>query len=197
MLSCQYFYLSFSRFILSIDEKGCKTGCFGLFLKKRRGSMVFSPFKLQTKTTRVGISLSISLSYYLCSNSFKKWTSSTHFLCSINDTIQFLYVFWSISYFSFECFPYQKSWVGCLLTDSEFFIIFAENSQIPLKISAIPILLTFMYLVGLNLLKNNQLNSLSICHIFVHTTNFLLCFLRLLFFGLFSGRRRYLRVPCQ
>ena len=47
------------------------------------------------------------------------------------------------------------SWVGCLLTDSEFFILFAETS----KILAITILLTFMYLVALNLLVNNQLNS--------------------------------------
>ena len=39
------------------------------------------------------------------------------------------------------------------------FILFAKNSQILLKISDIPILLTFMYLVALNLLVNNQLNS--------------------------------------
>jgi hypothetical protein len=38
------------------------------------------------------------------------------------------------------------------------FILFAENSQILLKISVIPILLTFLY-VALNLLLNNQLNS--------------------------------------
>ena len=31
------------------------------------------------------------------------------------------------------------SWVGCLLKDSEFFILFSENSQILLKISVIPI----------------------------------------------------------
>ena len=53
------------------------------------------------------------------------------------------------------------SWVGCLLTDSELFILFAENSQILLKISVIPIILTFMYLVALNLFANNQLNSSS------------------------------------
>jgi len=53
------------------------------------------------------------------------------------------------------------SWVGCLLKDSELFILFAENSQILLKISVIPILLTFIYLVALNLLVNNQLNSSS------------------------------------
>jgi hypothetical protein len=53
------------------------------------------------------------------------------------------------------------SWVGCLLKDSEIFILFAENSQILLKISVIPILITFMYLVALNLLVNNQLNSSS------------------------------------
>ena len=62
------------------------------------------------------------------------------------------------------------SWVGCLLPDSELFILSAENS----KISVIPILLTFMYLVALNLLVNNQLNSLlksthhcSLLHIIV------------------------------
>jgi len=49
------------------------------------------------------------------------------------------------------------SWIGCLLTDSELFILFAEKSQIFLKFSVIPILLTFMYLVALNLLVNNQL----------------------------------------
>jgi hypothetical protein len=51
--------------------------------------------------------------------------------------------------------------VGCLLTDSKLFIFFIENSQILLKIYVIPIPLTFMYLVALNLLANNQLNSLS------------------------------------
>ena len=51
------------------------------------------------------------------------------------------------------------SQVGCLLTDSDLFILFAENSQILLKIYVIPILLTFMYLVALNLLVNNQINS--------------------------------------
>jgi hypothetical protein len=39
---------------------------------------------------------------------------------------------------------------GCLLKDSELFILFAENSQILLKISVIPILKTFIYLVALN-----------------------------------------------
>ena len=46
------------------------------------------------------------------------------------------------------------SWISCLLKDSDLFVLFAENSQILLKISVIPILLTFMYL-----LVNNQLNS--------------------------------------
>ena len=50
------------------------------------------------------------------------------------------------------------NWVGCFLTDSELFM-FGENRQILLKISVIPIFLTFMYLVALNLLVNNQLNS--------------------------------------
>ena len=58
------------------------------------------------------------------------------------------------------------SWVGYLLKDSELFILFAENSQILLKISVIPILLTFIYLVAINLLVNNQLNS-SLRHIIV------------------------------
>ena len=40
-----------------------------------------------------------------------------------------------------------------LLKDSELLILFADNSQIVLKISVIPILLTFMYLVALNLLR--------------------------------------------
>ena len=48
--------------------------------------------------------------------------------------------------------------IGCLLKDSELFVLFAENSQI-LKISVIPILWHFMYLVALHLLINNQLNS--------------------------------------
>ena len=55
----------------------------------------------------------------------------------------------------------MKSWVQRLLKYSELFILFAENSQILLKISVIPILLTFIHLVALNLLVNNQLNSSS------------------------------------
>ena len=61
----------------------------------------------------------------------------------------------------------MMSWVGCLLKDSEvFFMLFAENSQILFKISVIPILLPFIYLVAINLLVNNQLNS-SLRHIIV------------------------------
>ena len=56
------------------------------------------------------------------------------------------------------------SWIDCLLTDSELFISFTENSQILLKIYVIPILLTFSYLVATNLLVNNELNS-SLWHI--------------------------------
>ena len=52
----------------------------------------------------------------------------------------------------------MMSWVGYLLDESELFILFAENSQILLKISVIPILLAFVYLVALYLLVNNQLN---------------------------------------
>ena len=48
--------------------------------------------------------------------------------------------------------------VGYLLKDSELFILLAENSQILLKISVIPIFLTFIYLVAFYLLVNNQLN---------------------------------------
>ena len=58
---------------------------------------------------------------------------------------------------------WTMSWVGCLLKDSDVLIIFAVNSQI---LSVIPILLTFMYLVALNLLVNSQLNS-SLWHIIV------------------------------
>ena len=57
------------------------------------------------------------------------------------------------------------SWVGCLLTDLELLILFAENSQILLKISVFPIFLTFMYLVALNLSKPTQLiNVAEISH---------------------------------
>ena len=43
---------------------------------------------------------------------------------------------------------------------------FAENSQILFKISVIPFLLTFVYLVALYLLVKNQLNT-SLRHITV------------------------------
>ena len=55
-------------------------------------------------------------------------------------------------------FDDELSWLS--LKDSELFILFEGNSQILLKISVIPILLTFIYLVALSLLVNNQLNSL-------------------------------------
>ena len=42
-----------------------------------------------------------------------------------------------------------RVWVDSLLTDSEGFFLFAENSQILVKISIILIFLTFMYLVTL------------------------------------------------
>ena len=42
------------------------------------------------------------------------------------------------------------SWVSCLLKDSELFTLFAENSQILLKIAVIPILLKFIYLVSVS-----------------------------------------------
>ena len=66
------------------------------------------------------------------------------------------------------------SWDGCLLPDSELFILFAENSQIFLKISDIPILLTFIYLIALNLLVNNQLNS-SLQHIIATQSSNISC----------------------
>ena len=55
--------------------------------------------------------------------------------------------------------------MSCLLKDSELFILFAENSQILLKISFIRIFLTFMYLVALKSVSKQptqlivQLNS--------------------------------------
>ena len=52
----------------------------------------------------------------------------------------------------------MMSWVGYLLKNLDLYILFAENSQILLKISAIPIFLTFIYLVAFYLLVNNQLN---------------------------------------
>ena len=76
------------------------------------------------------------------------------------------------------------TWVGCLLKDTELFIQFAENSQILLKISVIPILLTFIYLVALNLLVNNQRNS-SLQHIIVTYD---------LTFGAQSGRSAILHI---
>mgnify|MGYP006975843901 CR=1 FL=1 len=60
----------------------------------------------------------------------------------------------------------MMSWVGFLLNDSELFILYAENNQILLKISVIPILFTFIYLVALNLSVKNQLKS-SLLHIIV------------------------------
>ena len=48
----------------------------------------------------------------------------------------------------------ELNWLFTNVTDSELFILFAENSQILLKISVFPILLTFIYLVALNLLVN-------------------------------------------
>ena len=38
-------------------------------------------------------------------------------------------------------------WVGCLLKDSKLIILFAENSQILLKISVMPILVTLIFLL--------------------------------------------------
>ena len=41
------------------------------------------------------------------------------------------------------------TWLDCLQIDSEGFILFAEINQMLLKISFIPILITFMHLVAL------------------------------------------------
>ena len=48
-----------------------------------------------------------------------------------------------------------------MITTKANFSVELTNSQILLKISVIPILLTFIYLVALNLLVNNQFNSSS------------------------------------
>jgi hypothetical protein len=61
--------------------------------------------------------------------------------------------------FLFSPQPRECALASVTKPDSELFILFAENSQILLKIYVIPILLTFMNLVALNLLVNNQLNS--------------------------------------
>jgi hypothetical protein len=76
-------------------------------------------------------------------------------------------------------FHFLGYYCSCLLKDSELFILFTENSQILLKISVIPIFLTFIYLVALYLLVNNQLNSLSnsslrhiiVTNLFFHQNN--------------------------
>ena len=57
-------------------------------------------------------------------------------------------------------FSYSNDKLCCLFTKRfRAFILFTENNQILLKISVIPILFTFIYLVALNFLVNNQLNS--------------------------------------
>ena len=54
----------------------------------------------------------------------------------------------------------MMSLVGCLQEYSERFILFAENSQIILKIFVTPILLTFMYVSGSSeSVHKQQLNS--------------------------------------
>ena len=67
----------------------------------------------------------------------------------------------SYSYVTIICGNDEMSstmcWVSSLLKDSELLILFAEISQIILNISFIPIPLTFIYLVALNLSVNNQL----------------------------------------
>ena len=87
------------------------------------------------------------LFYYVCT--FASWPSPV---------ITFWWVFMTIMCSNDELSS-TLSWVCCLLKNSELFILFAINSQILLKISVIPILLTFIYLVALKLLVNYQLNS--------------------------------------
>ena len=53
------------------------------------------------------------------------------------------------------------TWLDCLQIDSEGFIFFADINQILLKISCIPILLTFMYLCSSTLSENRVVNSLK------------------------------------
>ena len=52
--------------------------------------------------------------------------------------------------------------IGCLLKDSELFILFPENSQILLKISVIPILLTFNHVSGSAKSVSKQPNQLIV-----------------------------------
>ena len=54
--------------------------------------------------------------------------------------------YWKITTILWQLCAAMMSWIGCLLKDSELFILFAKNSQILLKNSIIPILLTFIYL---------------------------------------------------
>ena len=56
------------------------------------------------------------------------------------------------------------SWLGCLLTDLKLSILFVENSQILLKISVVPIVLTFIFMVALNLLVNKQTQLIIVTH---------------------------------
>ena len=73
----------------------------------------------------------------------------------------------------------MMSWVGrwvelvvYVLKDSECFILFAENSQIFLKISVIPILLTFMYRISSYSFRGNySFLTFALCTVtFDHST---------------------------
>ena len=57
------------------------------------------------------------------------------------------------------CDNYAPQWWVELVVYYQIQNLFAESSQILVKISVIPILLTFMYLGAINLLVNNQLNT--------------------------------------
>ena len=82
----------------------------------------------------------------------------------------------------FESIICRNDELSCLLKDSELFTLFAENSQIILKISVTPIFLTFMYLVALESVSKQptqliaQLNSSlrQIIDSFVFYINFFL-----------------------
>ena len=79
------------------------------------------------------------------SHFYKSWSLSTNYQCD-NYVLQ-----WWVEFID------ELSW----LFTKRFRAFYLICSQILLKISVIPILLTFIYLVALNLLVNNQLNSSS------------------------------------
>ena len=84
-----------------------------------------------------------------------------------------------------------QQWVERLLWSQSFLYLVAEYSQNILKISVIPIFLTSIYLVALNLLVNNQLNvqlNSSLRHIIVT--------LDYLFFQDWEMRQNFTGISC-